>query len=297
MMPEAVAACPTCSDREFHAVEPFADGRIATTYSACGRCGLVAMNPRPTAAESAAYYAAEYWTGRAGDDGARRRKQGRQAGFILDFLERRLGRDGGTPLPELSQILEVGSSFGMTLRRVGDRVARLGGAATLYGIEPGEHAVAAAPDAYRHIRLLGRSWEELEGATEPTFDLVIVSHVLEHLDDPVRAAAAVSRRLAPGGALFVEVPNFYGHPSVEYAHNYCFTETSLRNALGRAGLSVAALEVNGHDEDFPFYLTCLAVPGSAGFAMRPESVAEVRARRRAGVAAFHDLRRRQPRPA
>jgi 2-polyprenyl-3-methyl-5-hydroxy-6-metoxy-1,4-benzoquinol methylase len=296
-MPEALATCPICAAAEFDPVEPFADARITTAYTACRRCGLVAMNPRPTAAEQAAYYGAEYWTVRAGDDEAKRRKQARRAGFIVAFLERHLRAGPGEGgLASRTAVLEVGSSFGMTLLTLKDRIASLGGSPTLYGIEPSEHAVACSQEVYRSIRVIGRSWEDLRTTEEGPFDLVILSHVLEHLDDPVAGLVAIRRRMAPTGALFIEVPNYYGHPSVEYAHNYCFTETSLRNTLDRAGLAVKALEVNGHDEDFPFYLTCLAAWAETSGTVEPEPLAVIQVRRTASQEAFRELRRRRPRP-
>ena len=43
-----------------------------------------------------------------------------------------------------------------------------------------------------------------------TFDLIICSEVLEHLDAPQPLVDSIARHLAPGGTLMVTVPNGYG---------------------------------------------------------------------------------------
>ena len=43
-----------------------------------------------------------------------------------------------------------------------------------------------------------------------TFDLIICSEVLEHLDAPQPLVDSIARHLAPGGTLLVTVPNGYG---------------------------------------------------------------------------------------
>lgn len=43
-----------------------------------------------------------------------------------------------------------------------------------------------------------------------TFDLIICSEVLEHLETPQPLADSIARHLAPGGVLMVTVPNGYG---------------------------------------------------------------------------------------
>ena len=51
--------------------------------------------------------------------------------------------------------------------------------------------------------------EHVDGGAAPVreaFDLVVLSELLEHLDDPVTLLEASSRRLAPGGSLFLDVP-------------------------------------------------------------------------------------------
>lgn len=64
-----------------------------------------------------------------------------------------------------------------------------------------------------------------------SYDLVIFSHVLEHLDDPVSTIACAGNLLKPSGIIFVEVPNGGGHPSIPVDYNpghvHVFSPSSL----------------------------------------------------------------------
>jgi 2-polyprenyl-3-methyl-5-hydroxy-6-metoxy-1,4-benzoquinol methylase len=55
------------------------------------------------------------------------------------------------------------------------------------------------------VKILNTTFEELD--TTGTFDAVFLMHTLEHLDDPVGVLRKAGTWLAPGGRLFLVVPN------------------------------------------------------------------------------------------
>lgn len=77
-----------------------------------------------------------------------------------------------------------------------------------------------------------------------TYDLVLLSAVLEHLHDPLAALRNAWSALKPGGCAVIDVPNF-GSAEVRafgsdwslfsIAHLFYFTQNSLGLALGKAG--------------------------------------------------------------
>jgi SAM-dependent methyltransferase len=84
-----------------------------------------------------------------------------------------------------------------------------------------------------------------------SFDLVYAVQVFEHLTDPPRELAQLTALLAPGGLLFVEVPN-YGSLSIRLGrdpmtanrppgHLNFFTRQSLTRLLCYAGLEILRL--------------------------------------------------------
>lgn len=78
------------------------------------------------------------------------------------------------------------------------------------------------------------------------FDLVILSHVLEHLVDPAKTVREVRRLVVPGGLLYVEVPlEIWKQPPLPeepVTHINYFTEDSVRILLERANYRVARCE-------------------------------------------------------
>jgi SAM-dependent methyltransferase len=133
--------------------------------------------------------------------------------------------------------------------------------------QAGYSAVGIEPDAAPRA-LAGRVGNVFEGTAEALpeviagreFDVVLLSHVLEHCIDPAAALCNVKRMLAPRGTAVVEVPNnaalgfeTYG-PGWFFAdiprHLQFFTEPSLRKALSRAGLRVTRVLYTGYTRQF-----------------------------------------------
>jgi SAM-dependent methyltransferase len=169
----------------------------------CRACGLVQVTPVPTAERLDQYYRDDY------------RKLGAYGADVADTS--RFPRDNlfyfnrGRAVAELVaphfasdqslRILDIGAGFGHILHMLGTAFPK----ATLHAIEYSELCV-------RHLRGIGISVDSesvetvLDRAGEP-WDLIILSHVLEHLREPAETLESIRSRLAPGGLLYVEVPN------------------------------------------------------------------------------------------
>lgn len=92
------------------------------------------------------------------------------------------------------------------------------------------------------------------------FDAIVFADVLEHLTDPVATLRSYRRFLAPGGAVFVSVPNIavwnvrlgllFGRfrytptGTLDRTHLRFFTRANLERALVNAGLEVELIDVN-----------------------------------------------------
>jgi SAM-dependent methyltransferase len=174
---------------------------------------------------------------------------------------RRWSRAFGKP----GKALEVGCGHGWmlnALRGYGWRVCGV------------ERNAASARFATQQLRLpvLVGDLDALQSA--PTFDLIVMHHVLEHLPDPATILHQCAERLKEGGTLIVCVPNRGGwqfrasgakwfHLDVP-RHLTHFTPACLSRACQSSGLEVKRVRFVSLDQD-PFgwmvsWLNCMGFP-------------------------------------
>jgi len=190
----------------------------------CEGCGLLRTDPMPTEAELAEYYRHHYRADYqlAGTTPPRRHlvRMRAEAGRRADLLE--------PHLPPGARVLDFGCGSGEFLAEGTRRGWRM------EGVEPGA--------AYaRHAAGLGlRVYGELPQAAGP-FDAVTSHHVLEHLRDPAAALRRLVKVLAPGGLMYLAVPDMGPAPKpaferLHFAHVHGFVPATLDLLAAGAGL-------------------------------------------------------------
>jgi SAM-dependent methyltransferase len=231
---------------------------VATEYSLawCAGCEFGRIAGEFTPAEVAAFYTEGYYTHVAPDEA------GQSSIGLLDRLRVHLAwrADRGVDLSpgeviqskQASSMCDVGCGSGQAMSAFN---------------QVGYDAVGIEPDAAARA-LASRVGKVFEGTAEALpetiagreFDVVLLSHVLEHCIDPAAALCNVKLMLAPQGTAIIEVPNnaalgfaTYG-PGWFFAdiprHLQFFTEHSLRKALSRAGLRVTRVLYTGYTRQF-----------------------------------------------
>jgi|GEM_PF-1113929 len=113
--------------------------------------------------------------------------------------------------------------------------------------------VAVEPDLAMHERLreLGaRAYTRLQEIPESEmgFDLLIMSHVLEHSSTPVSFLRDVLRFVNPGGTAFIEVPcRDHEFKRINEPHLLFFDKPAMRELLGKVNLTDIELTYHGQD--------------------------------------------------
>ncbi len=97
------------------------------------------------------------------------------------------------------------------------------------------------------------------------FDLILMSHVLEHLEDPAAELVAMKQVLKPGGAIFLEVPNGSGNRKLPIddnrSHLHFFSAGSLTRILANTTLNVIAAATDARlDSRYADSLQVIASP-------------------------------------
>lgn len=205
----------------------------------CEECGLMFLNPRPTAADYERYYVEmpTYDLRQFVERAERRRHLLAQT---WDEIERVSGvREG--------RLLEIGCGPGVFMKVGSDR------GWDVCGVEIAQHFMAYARE---ELGLDVRRGGDLRqaGFDEGEFDVVYSSHVLEHLLDPCGALVDARRTLKPEGLLVTEVPNQFDdimfhllrpwkrhvalRDQLSLNHTYFFTRHVLRRMIETCGFEV-----------------------------------------------------------
>jgi len=96
---------------------------------------------------------------------------------------------------------------------------------------------------------------------DDTFDVVVATEVMEHLDSPERTVEQMVRVARPGGIVMCSVPNDTLPPHEELEHQRTFDRAGMEAMLKRHSSEFEILAGNLHqEEDGEFLLGILKVP-------------------------------------
>lgn len=182
-------------------------------------------------------YEASYWGTVTDPDGVQRdRSQERER--HLEDIATELAFIRSLPP---GRVLDIGCGLGYLLSGIPDSWDR-------YGVEVSEFAATrAAPYGTIHHGDLA-SAKYADGS----FDVVVMHHVIEHVDEPVGLLREAMRVLRPGGRFLLGTPDFDGAMARRFGDNYrllhdpthvsLFTNESMHRALRDCGLVIDRVE-------------------------------------------------------
>ena len=140
----------------------------------------------------------------------------------------------GLPLSQNAPILDVGTSTGTNLRMLREL-----GYTNVTGVDLNDDALrfcqAKGFQNVRHGNICALPFEE------NTFDLVLATDIIEHVDDDDAALKEVLRVVRPGGAALITVPAFtllWGPQDVVAEHRRRYRMGNLRERAARAGWTI-----------------------------------------------------------
>ncbi len=149
--------------------------------------------------------------------------------------------------PKRGKLLEIGSSFGFLL------AAFKKDGWDVMGVEPYGGGCRFSEETHG-IKVIHGILEEAEIADD-AFDVVLLNHVIEHLDDPLATLCEINRVLKPNGHLVVETPRY---DTLMYkllgkrerslncnGHIYFFTTQTLKKLYEAAGFREVKVAYTG----------------------------------------------------
>jgi 2-polyprenyl-3-methyl-5-hydroxy-6-metoxy-1,4-benzoquinol methylase len=208
----------------------------------CAACRLISMVPPPTATEIMRFYPASYLPY---NPAAPLRATG--LGNVMRRIAMapyalRFGDPDFTLRPPSGggRLLDIGCGAGRLLKRA----SGLGW--SCWGLDVSADAVA---EARRHVpTAVIRQGTLEEFDTDERFDMITMSHVLEHVPDPVATLKRCRELLAPNGRLLIGIPNIDSWEARLFGrywtgldiprHLVHFREDVLRRMLADLGFTV-----------------------------------------------------------
>jgi 2-polyprenyl-3-methyl-5-hydroxy-6-metoxy-1,4-benzoquinol methylase len=213
-------------------------------YVRCVSCGLVQMNPQPEKTE-----VIERYSGVSGKDYlsyeleneesflALQKLALKDAGFYK--LEKKIYNSAGR------RILDAGCATGSLLAHLRSR------GWNVTGVEISPCAEYAKSERNLDVRSLSLEEADFE---EGSFDMVLASHLIEHLNNPLSFLMEVKRILKKNGRVFITTPNISGFQARLYGggwrsaifdHLYLFSAETLTRLLKSAGFKIEKIHTWG----------------------------------------------------
>jgi 2-polyprenyl-3-methyl-5-hydroxy-6-metoxy-1,4-benzoquinol methylase len=215
------------------------------SFVRCVSCGLVQRNPQPVRDEIIARYSAVY-----GNDYLSYELEN-EAAFLklqqlalrdakFDELEKKLFRAKEPP-----SLLDAGCATGALLADLRDRGWRV------TGVEISPCAQYARKERRLDVRNIPLEENKFP---QGSFDVVLASHLIEHINDPASFLPEVNRVLREGGRVFITTPNISGFQARLYGgqwrsaifdHLYLFSARTLSKMLKKAGFKIERIRTWG----------------------------------------------------
>ena len=201
----------------------------------CKNCGLIQNNPRMDSKSCIKFYQEEYrnfYSKNGASMKAFFKHQQKHGKKIYDFISKKLNKkiEGWT-------ILEIGAGSGGILHHFKNKNNNV------FGTDLNDKYLNYGKR--RGINLINTSLDKLDSLKIKP-DLIILSHVLEHFQNPKKELSRIRKIMNQNTLLYVEVPGVKNlHRSyqmdflryLQFGHIFHFTRQTLENLLQKNGLS------------------------------------------------------------
>ena len=215
-------------------------------YVRCKKCSLVQMNPQPLKEEVIERYSSafgkDYLSYEIENEEAFLKLQQRS---LEDAHFFRLEKPLVLRAAEKPSILDIGCATGALLSFLEQRGWRV------TGVE-----ISPAAEYARNVKKLDVRSVPLEENKFPdnSFDVVLASHLIEHLNDPFSFLKETYRILRENGTVFITTPNISGFQARLYGgrwrsaifdHLYLFSKRTLKRLLENTGFTTERIRTWG----------------------------------------------------
>ena len=216
------------------------------SYVRCTKCGLVQMNPQPKESRVLKRYNES-----SGNDYLAYERANEESFLQLQLLalhdagfynfEQRLF----SACRDMPSVLDIGCATGTLLFELKKRGWKT------CGVEISPAAEYARTERSMDVRSLPLLQNNF---SQESFDVILASHLIEHLNKPDEFVHETYRLLKKGGCLFITTPNISGFQakifrgawrSAIFDHLYLFSVETIKQLLEKAGFQIECIRTWG----------------------------------------------------
>ncbi|MFH1770940.1 MAG: class I SAM-dependent methyltransferase [archaeon] len=228
--------CAICKSENFKTLSKKDRHGLYSSFVICKNCGLIQINPRMDQKSYNNFYNDEYRkvyseTGKPADRFFRNQRF--TGKLIYDLIRSKSNKN----IKNLF-VVEVGTGAGGILQYFKEK------GNLVYGVDLGTQYISFGKKKGLNLET-GTIKNVLK--LNKKADIIIYSHVFEHILNPMDELKVIRKCLKKNGLLYIEVPgvknllNSYGQDFLKYlqnAHTYNFSLTTLNNCLQQEGFEM-----------------------------------------------------------
>jgi 2-polyprenyl-3-methyl-5-hydroxy-6-metoxy-1,4-benzoquinol methylase len=254
--------CPSCGHESISCLSPAETRKISLTDGdemnvtlgtfGCDSCGVLFLNPRLSSNALNFYYTHQSRIPRTSLES--NSPFSVLMDIQIDFINKTKS------LSCIDSMLEIGCAEGYFLKKISDFNSKQ---KKLHAVELSKNYIQQAKLNIPNCKFYDSKFEDAN--FDSKFDLIIMRHVLEHLNSPRDTLLKARELLSDTGIIYIEVPdtfnikpsinNFFHHEHLSY-----FTKVTLNKLLNDVGLEPNSLEeFNGNPIDSGFAYPVLRV--------------------------------------
>ncbi len=215
-----------CGSEKFKLIAKYDRYSMLQDTVICKECGFILSNPRMTDEEYKRFYETDTY---------------RKCYESFDYLEGYLARYDGSAgrhildivlkvkkAGQISKILEFGTGGGWNLLAFKEKG---------YDVTGYDYSPSLVELGRKHgLNLFQGTTDSIKGK----FDVIILSHVIEHFTDLGTSMSKLKEHLNENGIFYIEVPDVkdFGMGHLQNAHTYYFTLPTLEFYVSKCGLKL-----------------------------------------------------------
>ena len=225
--------CLLCSSQKIK--KNFVSVNAEVNYSICGECNCHYQNPIIKS-----NYNDGYWEKAIDPDGRERIFVNERDDKIKNWYG-----DSANYVNRFKNIkvLDVGCGLGYFLTSLNDNIEK-------YGIEGSEFACDHIRKNFKDIKIINGTIDDLDNFDDK-FEIIMLYHVIEHLENPKKAINLLKKKLKVGGTLIIGTPivetyiqKIFGRFYRQYkkGHIFLFNLDSLKKTLKDQSFTIHKIE-------------------------------------------------------